>query len=41
MAVNNKFEVYKVKREIKRSGKEFDFFREDCNSFGEKIIDYL
>ena len=38
MAVNNKFEVYKVKREIKRSGKEFDFFREDENSFGEKVI---
>ena len=38
MAVNNKFEVYKVKREIKRSGKEFDFFREDVNPFGEKVI---
>ena len=38
MAVNNKFEVYKVKREIKRSGKEFDFFREEENAFKEKVI---
>ena len=38
MAVNNKFEVYKVKREIKRSGKEFDFFREEENDFKEKVI---
>lgn len=38
MAVNNKFELYKVKREIKRSGKSFDFYRDVKNAFGE-IVD--
>ena len=37
MAVNNNFELYKVKREIKRSGKTFDIFRDERNDFGELV----
>jgi hypothetical protein len=37
MSVNNRFELYKVKREIKRSGKVIDFFRTAKNEFGEPI----
>lgn len=33
--VNKKFEVYKLKREIKRSGDEYKFFRRMVNEFGE------
>lgn len=33
--VNNKFEVYKVKRELKRSGRDYEFTRPKVNDFGE------
>lgn len=33
--INNKFEVYKIKREIKKSGKDFTFSRFIKNEFGE------
>lgn len=33
--VNNKFEVYKVKRELKRSGRDYEFTRPKANGFGE------
>lgn len=33
--VNNKFEVYKVKRELKRSGQDYKFVRPMANKFGE------
>lgn len=33
--INTRFEAYKVKREIKRSGKAFNFFRRKVNEFGE------
>lgn len=33
--VNKKFEVYKLKRELKRSGIEYKFYRSKVNDFGE------
>lgn len=33
--INSKFEVYKVKRELKRSGKDYEFVRAGANKFGE------
>lgn len=33
--VNNKFEVYKIKRELKRSGGDYEFVRSKVNEFGE------
>lgn len=33
--VNKKFEVYKIKRELKRSGIEYEFKRAGKNNFGE------
>lgn len=33
--VNTKFEAYKLKRELKRSGIEYEFFRRKNNEFGE------
>lgn len=33
--INKKFEAYKVKREIKRSGAEYIFARQGKNEFGE------
>lgn len=33
--VNNKFEVYKLKRELKRSGTQFTFVRSKKNEYGE------
>lgn len=33
--LNNRFELYKVKREIKRTGKIFDFYRFKLNEFKE------
>lgn len=33
--VNKNFEVYKVKRELKRSGKDYAFLRSLDNDFGE------
>lgn len=35
MAVNKKFELYKIKREIKKNGQTIDFFRTPLNEFGE------
>lgn len=35
MSVNKEFETYKVKREIQRSGKFYEFFRQGYNMFGE------
>lgn len=34
-----KFETYKMRRELKRSGKKFEFKRYKSNKFGEPIID--
>lgn len=39
MAINKRFELYKVKREIKRNGQTIDFFRTANNEFGEPIHD--
>jgi len=33
--INTKFEAYKVKRELKRSGKQYTFERTGINDFGE------
>ena len=33
--INTRFEAYKVKRELKRSGKIFEFYRKANNEFGE------
>lgn len=33
--VNTKFEAYKINRELKRSGIEYEFKRSEKNSFGE------
>lgn len=33
--VNTKFEVYKVKRELKWSGRDYKFTRPETNQFGE------
>lgn len=33
--INTKFEVYKITREIKRSGKTYEVFRRCKNEFGE------
>lgn len=33
--INTKFEAYKIKRELKRSGIDYTFVREDKNEFGE------
>lgn len=35
--INTKFEAYKLKRELKRSGLEFTFKRKSVNEFGEPI----
>jgi hypothetical protein len=35
MTVNKRFEVYKIQREIKRSGQRYEFFRYVKNEFGE------
>lgn len=37
--VNTKFEAYKVKRELKRSGILFNFYRYGLNKFGEKNLE--
>lgn len=33
--INTKFEVYKIKRELKRSGIDYEFRRMEKNNFGE------
>lgn len=35
--INKKFEAYKLKRELKKSGETFEFFRDKMNEFGEPI----
>lgn len=35
--INKQFEVYKLKRELKRSGTEYEFKRKGTNSFGEPV----
>ena len=35
MAINKEFEAYKIKRELKRSGIEYQFKRKGMNDFGE------
>lgn len=35
--INNKFEAYKIKRELLRSGKEYTFRRKGINEFGEPV----
>lgn len=35
--INTKFELYKLQRELKRSGKRFEFFRNEKNKFGEPV----
>lgn len=40
MSLNMKFERYKIVREIKRSGKYFDFYRPKVNEFGEPSSEY-
>lgn len=37
--VNKSFEVYKLKRELKRSGNDYEFMRADTNKFGEPTGD--
>lgn len=37
--INKKFEAYKVKREIKRSGSQYNVYRQAKNEFGEPISD--
>ncbi len=37
MAINTKFEAYKIKRELKKSGSDFKFIRANRNDFGEPI----
>ena len=37
MSVNTKFEAYKVRREIKRNGTKFIFFKPKKNDIGEPI----
>lgn len=39
MALNTKFEAYKVRREIRRSGQRFKFYRNRVNKFGEPSDD--
>lgn len=34
--INNSFEVYKIKREIKRSGTQFEILKPSENEYGEK-----
>lgn len=37
MAINKDFEVYKLKRELKRSGIDYEFHRDGKNDFGEPV----
>lgn len=40
MSIINRFELYKIKRELKRSGREFTFYRRELNEFGEPVDEY-
>ena len=35
--INTQFEAYKIKRELKRSGIDYDFKRSGVNDFGEPV----
>lgn len=35
--INNQFEAYKIKRELKRSGINYEFKRSGVNDFGEPV----
>lgn len=37
--INTRFEAYKIKRELKRSGIDYEFKRKEKNDFGEPIGD--
>ena len=37
--INTRFEAYKIKRELKRSGIDYEFKRKKTNDFGEPIGD--
>ena len=37
--INKKFEAYKIKREIRRSGNEYEIYRNAKNEFGEPVSD--
>lgn len=37
--INTKFEAYKIKRELKRSGIDYEFKRTEKNKFGESTSD--
>ena len=40
MAINKEFEAYKIKRELKRSGIEYQFKRKRMNDFGEPTDEF-
>ena len=40
MAINKEFEAYKIKRELKRSGIEYQFKRKGMNDFGEPTDEF-
>lgn len=35
--INKDFEVYKIKRELKRSGRDYKFIRRQSNDYGEPV----
>ena len=35
--INNKFEEYKIRRELLRSGNDYTFYRNGTNEFGEPV----
>lgn len=37
--INTKFEAYKIERELRRSGRGFEFYRNGVNEFGEPDSD--
>lgn len=39
--INKKFETYKIRRELKRAGKEYEFYRAKLNDFNEPTKDTL
>lgn len=38
--INTRFEVYKIKRELKRSGIDYEFIRTNKNDFGEPTDEF-
>lgn len=39
--INKKFEAFKLKQELKKSGKSFEFLRKQLNDFGEPSGEYF